>query len=124
MNDWFKSTPESERLLDQERLLISAAELIAEAIERRGISRTELAAELGVSKSEISQRLSGKRNLSIRSLADMMHVLGFGIEARLVDKRAPSVSVKVGHQSAAGFSQNPYRHHEPRNLRVIKGAAA
>lgn len=124
MNDWFKSTPESEKLLDQERLLLAATELISEALERRGMTRAEFAAELGVSKSEVSQRLNGRRNLSIRSFADMLHVLEFGLEARLVDHCVLSTTVKVPHQSASGFSESPYRHSEkPGTLRVIKGAA-
>src|SRR5699024_1538840 len=85
MNNWFRSTPEAERLLAQERVVLGVTELLCEAMERRGVSRAELASRLNVSASEVTQRLSGERNLSLRSLSDMLHVLDFGIEGRLVD---------------------------------------
>lgn len=86
MSDWFRSTPDSERLLAEERVVLAATELICEAMERRGISRAELAAKVGVSASEITQRLSGRRNLTLRRLADMLHAMDFGVEGRLVDR--------------------------------------
>jgi ribosome-binding protein aMBF1 (putative translation factor) len=90
VGDWFRSTPESERLLSEERVLLEISELVCEALERRGLSRSALADRLEISRSEVSQRLGGRRNLSLRSLADMLHALDFGLEARLVDRRANS----------------------------------
>jgi len=90
MNNWFRSTPETERLLAQERAVLGVTELLSEAMERRGVSRAELANRLNVSASEVTQRLSGERNLSLRSLSDMLHVLDFGIEGRLIDNHPHS----------------------------------
>jgi len=90
MNNWFRSTPETERLLAQERVVLGVTELLCEAMERRGVSRAELANRLNVSASEVTQRLSGERNLSLRSLSDMLHVLDFGIEGHLIDNHPHS----------------------------------
>lgn len=77
MSDWFTVTPESERLLSEERLILAATEQVYEAMECANASKKDLAERLSVSKSEIGQRLSGRRNLTVRSLAAMLHVLGF-----------------------------------------------
>lgn len=76
MSDWFRVTPESERLLSEERLILAATEQVYEAMQCAGVTKKTLAERLGVSKSEIGQRLSGRRNLTVRSLAAMLHELG------------------------------------------------
>lgn len=81
MSSWFRSTPQSEEMLEQERLVVAATEAIAEAMERRGVNKAQLAGLLEVRPSEISQRLSGKRNLTLKSLAAMLHALG--VRARI-----------------------------------------
>ena len=88
MSTWFQETPESLRLLAEERALLEAAELISEAIAARGMTRKSLAERLGIARSEVTQRLSGKRNLTIRSLAAMLHELGYDLQIRLRDRHA------------------------------------
>jgi transcriptional regulator with XRE-family HTH domain len=95
MSTWFRSTPESERLLAQERVVLGATELLAEAMDKRGISQQELAERIGVSPSEVSQRLSGRRNLSLRKFADMLHAMSYGVEARLVDRATVANPIRL-----------------------------
>ncbi|MEU4711143.1 helix-turn-helix transcriptional regulator [Nocardia salmonicida] len=85
--DWFTSTPESEAMLAEERLILDATELVHEALAVTGVSRKELARRIGVRPSEVSQRLSGRRNLTLHSIAAMLHALGY--QARLT--MSPSV---------------------------------
>ncbi|WP_425437715.1 helix-turn-helix domain-containing protein [Mumia flava] len=59
-----------------------------DAIERRDCSRQDLARAIGVSPSELSQRLSGKRNLTLRSLACMADALDYDVQLGLIDRRA------------------------------------
>lgn len=92
---WFRRTRESERLLAEERVVLGATELLCEAMERRGVTRTELASLLGVTPSEVTQRLSGRRNLSLRSFAAMLHELDFGIEGRLIDRAVRDVPMPL-----------------------------
>jgi transcriptional regulator with XRE-family HTH domain len=67
---------EYERLLAQEELILDATETIVALLEERGISRQELAARLGKSKSFVSQLLSGERNMTLRTLGDVGYALG------------------------------------------------
>ncbi|MGM7646783.1 helix-turn-helix domain-containing protein [Nocardia sp. JW2] len=79
MTTWYRRTPESETLFAEERLLLSATEMVHAALDVRGVTKKKLAEMLDVTPTEVSQRLSGRRNLTLRSLARMMHVLGYRV---------------------------------------------
>ncbi|MFD6355751.1 helix-turn-helix domain-containing protein [Nocardia tengchongensis] len=79
MTTWFRRTSETEALVAEERLVLAATEMVHEALQNTGTTKKQLADMLGVRPTEISQRLSGRRNLTLRSLAQMMHALGYGI---------------------------------------------
>jgi len=64
----------------EESVMVDASELIAAAMERAGLGRADLARVLGVPRSEITARLAGDRNITVRKLAKTLHALG----ARLV----------------------------------------
>ena len=73
--------PEYRRVYQQEKLITDVTEIIAQAMGDAGKSRSELAESLGRSRSFVTQILSGSRNLTLRTCADTLTVLGF--EARL-----------------------------------------
>jgi transcriptional regulator with XRE-family HTH domain len=68
--------PDYERLLAQERLILDATEAVVGLLEEEKVSRQELARRLGKSKGFVSQLLSGERNMTLRTLADLGHALG------------------------------------------------
>src|ERR1022692_4037273 len=72
--------PERHRDLEQEILLVSATELICQLIEQDGVSRAELARRIGKSKAFVTQLLSGSRNITLRTLADVAWALGARVE--------------------------------------------
>ena len=74
MND-----PEFRKLLAQEELILEVTETICELLEKEKVSRKELADRLGKSKGFISQLLNGGRNLTLRTVADILHVLGYKV---------------------------------------------
>lgn len=126
MSNWFKETPESLRMLAEERVILAASELIAEALESRGQTKSLLADSLNVKRSEISQRLSGRRNITMKSFASMLDALGYGVEFRLVDKQEEGAS-PVFHGARemdwpAGNMRYTQHGHTP--IRVIKGGEA
>ncbi|MFI5503473.1 helix-turn-helix domain-containing protein [Nocardia asteroides] len=79
MTAWFRRTPEAEALFAEERLLLSATEMVHAALDAKRVSKKKLAELLEVTPTEVSQRLSGRRNLTLRSLARMMQVLGYRV---------------------------------------------
>jgi len=119
--DWFRSTPTSERLLSEERLILEISEVLCEAIEKRGRLRGELAKDLSISPSEISQRLSGRRNLSLRTLADMLHALDYGLEVRLVDRQAEHAGQFATRRHVDWPSESAYR--PGPGLRLVQGTS-
>ena len=74
MND-----PEFRKLLAQEELILEVTETICDILEKEKVPRKELADRLGKSKGFISQLLNGGRNLTLRTLADILHVLGYKV---------------------------------------------
>lgn len=73
----------------EEAAMIDASELIAEALEASGMTRTELARALDVPKSEITARLKGERNITLRKLARTLHVLGAKLELTISLESSP-----------------------------------
>ena len=67
-------------------LAIDIGERIVERMELLKMTRTELAAKIGVSKARISQILSGHDNLTLKSLVAVAIGLGSRIEVRMKSK--------------------------------------
>lgn len=70
---------EFRRLFAQEDLIMEVTETLCELLENEKVSRKELADRLGKSKGFISQLLNGGRNLTLRTVADILHVLGYRV---------------------------------------------
>lgn len=64
----------------EEAAMVDASELIAAALAESNMSKTALANALNVSKSEISARLAGERNITVRKLAATLHATGHRLE--------------------------------------------
>ncbi len=71
--------PEFRRLLAQEELILEVTEVLCGLLEEETISKKELADRLGKSKGFVSQLLNGGRNLTLRTVADILHVLGYKV---------------------------------------------
>jgi transcriptional regulator with XRE-family HTH domain len=71
--------PEFRKLLAQEELILEVTESICKLLEEEKVSRKELADRLGKSKGFVSQLLNGGRNLTLRTVADILHVLGYKV---------------------------------------------
>ncbi len=81
--EWTSESNENRRLLAQEYLIASIAQRVWEVMERKGISRAQLAEALGKSRPFISQVLSGSKNLTLRTVADLADALGCEVEVNL-----------------------------------------
>lgn len=77
--DVYMEDPEFARLMAQEDLIMEVTETLWELLEKEKISRKELADRLGKTKGFVSQLLNGGRNLTLRTVADILHVLGYRV---------------------------------------------
>lgn len=71
-----------EQLLEEERLILAATELVQELLDSEGVSRTQLADRLGTTKGNVSQLLAGDRNLTLRTFAQLVFHLGHRVQIR------------------------------------------
>lgn len=73
-------TPEKRRSFEQELAVFNATELLSVVMEERGITKANLARLLGTSRANVTNMLSGRRNLTVRTLADVAAVLGVRVK--------------------------------------------
>ena len=74
------SDKEGHRLFQQEALAFAASELICSLMEEQGISKSKLAEITGKSRAFVTQVLSGSRNMTMHTLADLTFALGHRVE--------------------------------------------
>ena len=67
------ASPESRRMYEEERFILWATEAVAEAMANQGLTRAQLAEALGTSRPNVTQLLSGSRNMTLRTLAALAH---------------------------------------------------
>ncbi len=70
------ASPEDRREYEQERLILWASEAIARAMEELDLTKADLAERLNTSRAHVTQVLSGSRNMTLRTLADLAWACG------------------------------------------------
>lgn len=70
------STAEGMKLWQQERAIFETTERICELMQWHGVTKSEMAKRLGVSKGYITQLLDGTSNMTIRTISDVYLALG------------------------------------------------
>lgn len=71
LDSWVSESEENAKLVAQETLITEVTEKLWRRMEECGVSKSELAKKLGASKGFVSQVLSGSRNMTLRTLADI-----------------------------------------------------
>jgi transcriptional regulator with XRE-family HTH domain len=122
--------PEIRRVFEEELLVGEATDTVAGLLESLRLSQKELASRLDVTPGRISQILSGKENLTLRSLAAVGWALGVRFELRPVamedrvgtpavgDPPAPPWLSRLG--STARITYRPLKMPEAGRLVVTK----
>ena len=87
---WYEATEKEALVLDQELLQIAVSEAICEAMDARSVNRAELARLSGITRSALSQRLSGRRSMTLDTVASTLHHLGYRLNVELVDQSRAS----------------------------------
>jgi transcriptional regulator with XRE-family HTH domain len=77
------ATPEARRLYEQERLVLWVSDALARAMVENGLSKADLAEKLGTSRAHITQVLSGSRNMTLRTVADLAWACNQRAEIRM-----------------------------------------
>jgi len=77
--DQYLEDAEFAKLMAQGDLIMEVTETLCELLEKEKVSRKELAERLGKTKGFVSQLLNGGRNLTLRTVADILHVLGYKV---------------------------------------------
>lgn len=89
-----KRDNESERLIQQEELILDVTETMVEVLEEVGVTRKVLAERLGCTLGYVSQLLGGK-NLTLRTISDVAFVLNLRPSFVLTQEGRENVSVKA-----------------------------
>ncbi|MDE2664307.1 MAG: helix-turn-helix transcriptional regulator [Gemmatimonadota bacterium] len=64
-------------------MILWATEAIAEAMEMQGRTRAEVAEALGTSRPNVTQILSGSRDMTLRTLAALAQACGMRVDLKL-----------------------------------------
>lgn len=70
------SDEEGRKLYYREDLIFEVTEAISQIMEEKGVNKAELSRLTGVSKSNITQLLSGDHNMRLTTVADLLYMLG------------------------------------------------
>jgi len=71
----FLSDEENLRIYCQEGLIVEFAEMVVELMEQRKLKKKDIAKQLGVSASQVTQWLDGTANLQLRTMSDILFAL-------------------------------------------------
>lgn len=74
--DQLMSDPEFRREMAIETAVAEAAELIAQLMAAKDLSKADVARQLNKSRAWVTQLLNGKANMTIRTLAEVVYALG------------------------------------------------
>ncbi len=84
LNDWL-AHGQNRKLYAEERLIVEVAEEIWRTMERAELSKSNIAAALGKSKAFVTQVMSGTRNMTLRTLADIAFSMGTTVRVTMGD---------------------------------------
>jgi antitoxin component HigA of HigAB toxin-antitoxin module len=75
---------------EQEFLAFAATELICSLMKQKGMNKATLATKIGKSKAFVTQLLSGSRNMTLHTFADLAFALDHKVNLTLLDLNEPA----------------------------------
>lgn len=114
-----------EQLKEQERLILEATELIAQRMEEQGVSKAELARRIGRSRAYLTQLLTGSRNMTLRTLADLASALEFrvGMHPKPLQGASSESPALVRLEGDGGMESDPISFVRERRRRFHESAS-
>lgn len=111
----------TDRLVARESLVMNVTEDLLVALEDQGISQKELARRLGKSKSFVSQVLSGARNMTLATLSNFAHAMGYTVVVRFMKKTTePAVVVPINGPRTTVFNSSVGQPEESVRVEVVR----
>lgn len=110
----FLANPENRRHYERARLETAITEELLGLMERKGLSRADLARMLGLSKSRMTQIFSGEHSLTLGTVADAFLALGYTLTVqvkgaskttRRTGARGPRLAVRRRGMSSAARAE-------------------
>ena len=92
----------------QEWLVINLSEDILAIMEEENLSRSDLAARLGVSRQYVTKLINRTPNLTLRSLAEIAAALGRQVTVRLEMPPPPLAATPMAEAKSARAEQPPH----------------
>lgn len=75
--------PENRKAYERERLILSTTEGIWRMMDAKGLTKAGIARTLGKTRANIGQMLSGERNMTLKTLADLALACGSRVHFEL-----------------------------------------
>jgi hypothetical protein len=80
-------------------------EAYARKFETEQVTQSSIADKLGIDRSAVHRRLTGRTNMTLETLADMVWALDLAIEVRISDAGDSEAQAKAEHYLAARAAQ-------------------
>lgn len=88
---WLRSqldADDSLREYAEERAVLEITGVLYEAMERAGLTQSDIAVQLGTSRSFVSQVLSGSRNMTLKTMGAFLWACGLRVEQLVTEDLA------------------------------------
>jgi transcriptional regulator with XRE-family HTH domain len=101
LKEWIESQDDGGRVFAEEQLIAATTEDIWARMQDKSVSKAELAGALKRSKAYVSQLLSGTRNMTLRTLADVAHALDCTVKVDFCERKADEGWQSLAFDTAA-----------------------
>jgi transcriptional regulator with XRE-family HTH domain len=86
-----EADPRQRPGLRREELILAVTNAISEEMDRQDMTKAELAERLGRTRGEVTQLLSGGRNLTLATIAELADAIGCRVHVELRPSGRPAV---------------------------------
>lgn len=86
LDEEIDKSPTLQKKVAEESLILDAVELVWKHMEKKDISIKQLAELLETSQANVSLTLSGSHNMTLRTFAAIMYVLGKNVRLSVSDR--------------------------------------
>lgn len=86
LQTWVEKDANNRKLFMEEDLILDVTEQVWDMMDKKGWTKTQLAEVLGVQLPHVSRLLNGGRNMTLRTLANIVDALDAGISIRICER--------------------------------------